>query len=718
MKKAEILAPAGSMESLIAAIEGGCDAVYLAGNLYGARSYATNFSDEELKTAIEYAHLYGVRVYVTVNILIYESEVKNFLKYIEYLQKINVDAVIVQDIGMMDLLKQTYPSLEIHASTQMHIHNLEGVKFAEKIGASRVVLARETPIELIQEIRNQTNLELEVFVHGALCISYSGQCLMSSLIGGRSGNRGTCAQCCRQPYKLFDNDKVLNQEQYVLSAKDLNTLEHIDELLEIGVDSLKIEGRMKRPEYVYLVTKIYREAVDSFYTHGKTIFDKNKIYELKKIFNREFTKGFIFHENNSAFINTFRPNHIGVKLGEVINSTDKKVTIKLSETLHVQDGIRFLMDDEDFGLTVLKILKKDRNTDFALSGEIVDIPVTKKIKEGTMVLKTTDSLQLKEIQNLIQEKKRKVAIKGTITIRKNKKIILDLTDDINYIRVEGNHIVEQSKNYPITEDVIKKQISKLGNTVYSLSKLVINCDSDVFVPVKNLNEIRRDAIEQLNEKRIYTLPIIKGKYLRKPENYELYHGRSIMIDTLEEYNKIKNNNYEIIYMSKDIYDIIDDERKILKIPRVLEHHLEYNQRLLVGEVGSVNKYSNVITDFSLNVVNSYSVALLHTLGVKKVTLSYELNKHQIIKLIKAYHERYKVHPNLEVIVAGKVEAMILKYRLLSNYKTKGKVTLQDKYKNNFSVVEKDNLTYIYHFKKLKVNDEDAYFDLGINWLRY
>ena len=241
MKKPEILSPVGSMASLYAAIEGGCDAVYLAGKLFGARAFADNFSNEELIFAINYAHKYGVKVYVTTNTLVYDSEIPAFMKYIEFLYTNNVDAIIIQDIGMFDLVHKTFPDLEIHISTQMHIHNQEGVELVKSLGASRVVLARETPIDLVKKIRNIPDIELEIFVHGALCISYSGQCLMSSLIGGRSGNRGTCAQCCRQPYELFCNDIKISKDNYLLSTRDLCTIEHIGELIEAGVDSLKIE---------------------------------------------------------------------------------------------------------------------------------------------------------------------------------------------------------------------------------------------------------------------------------------------------------------------------------------------------------------------------------------------------------------------------------------------------------------------------------------------
>ena len=207
LKRPELLAPAGNIESLRAAIAAGCDAVYLSGKMYGARSFANNFDSKELIEAINFCHLFGVKVYITVNTLIYDSEVDSFLEYIEYIHNLGVDAVIMQDLGMIDLVRKIYPNLEIHASTQAHIHNLEGTKLIESLGLSRVVLARETPIELIKEIKANTNIELEIFISGALCISYSGQCLMSSLIGGRSGNRGSCAQVCRQPYDLIKDNK-------------------------------------------------------------------------------------------------------------------------------------------------------------------------------------------------------------------------------------------------------------------------------------------------------------------------------------------------------------------------------------------------------------------------------------------------------------------------------------------------------------------------------
>ena len=242
MKKIELLAPAGNMESLIAAINAGADAVYLSGKKYGARAFAANFSSEELIEAVKYAHLYDVKIYVTINTLIYENEMDDFINYVEFLYSINVDAVIMQDLGAMDLVRQKFPNLEIHASTQMNIHSLESVKLLEKLNIKRAVLSRELSIDDINHIKNNSNIELEIFVQGALCVSFSGQCLMSSLIGGRSGNRGTCAQCCRMKYDLVKNSKTIDRG-YLLSTKDLCALNNIDKLIDIGVDSLKIEGR-------------------------------------------------------------------------------------------------------------------------------------------------------------------------------------------------------------------------------------------------------------------------------------------------------------------------------------------------------------------------------------------------------------------------------------------------------------------------------------------
>lgn len=719
MKKPELLAPVGDLKSLIAAVMAGCDAVYLSGKLYGARKYADNFDDLQLIEAIKYCHLYGVKVYVTVNTLIYESEVENFIKYVEFLHKNNVDAIIIQDIGMFDLIHKIYPNLEIHISTQMNIHNLEGTKLFETLGASRVVLAREMSIEQIKQVKKKCNIELEVFVHGALCICYSGQCLMSSLIGGRSGNRGTCAQCCRQPYDLYSNGNKINIKNYLLSTKDLNTLHNINQLIDCGVDSFKIEGRMKSPEYVYYVVSLYRKAIDSYIETGKINISFEEIENLKKIFNREFTKGFIFSEENDNFTNEYRPNHLGVEVGRVLSSGKGFVEIKLTSTLNINDGIRIL-DSKDTGKIVDKIFLKKELVKKATSGNIVRIPYKYKVGLDSVVIKTTDYELLSNIDKQIKNNHRQIPLKFVLSAKINNNLELLVIDkDYKFIS-KSDYIVQESNKYPTTNDNIINQLSKLGNTVFYASDIKLEIDDNIFIPIKKLNEIRRNAIDNIISNRLYDIPFKKSKYYIKLPDFDVENIKTIYVKTLQEYIKIKDMDYNQIYVDINIFDKINDSRAILKLPRIQETLKERNSKLLIGEYGSLYKYkhNDITTDFSFNIVNSYSVAFLHSLGVKKVTLSYELNDYQINKIVESYKDRYHKNPCLEVIVSGKIESMITKYKLLQKYKiTNGENYLLDKYNNRFLVEEKDNCTYIYHYLPKKVDNKTKYFSLGVSSIR-
>lgn len=708
----ELLSPVGNIECLFAAINAGCDAVYLAGRNFGARSFAGNFSNEELIDAINICHLYGVKVYVTVNTLIYDSEVDRFISYIDFLHKNNVDAVIMQDIGMIDLVRKTYPNLEIHASTQLHIHNLEGVKLCEELGIKRVVLARETQVELIEKIKKETDLELEIFIHGALCMSYSGQCLISALIGNRSGNRGTCAQSCRQMYSLELDNKIVEKNKYLLSTKDLNTLDNIGKLIDIGVHSLKIEGRMKRPEYVYLVTSIYRRAIDNYKKYGKTNITDKDIFELKKIFNREFTKGFIFNEENDNFVNTYRPNHIGINIGKVLEYKNKEVKIKLNNNLNINDGIR-IIGESDTGTIVTTIYKNGSKVNRVSKGDIVCIPLKDKVNVNDIVVKTTDINQLKELQDKIKINK-KIKIKGTCILKIGHPIKLIVTDNINKVELDSDYIIEKSKNNETTKDRIKQQLNKLGDTIYEFGDLNIEGDSNIFVPINKLNELRRNVTHILDEKRLYKTNYVKEKYNIYVDNFEKARKKSILVSNYQDYLNNKDN-FDIIYVdNKELFNKINDSKCILKIPRVLEYLPDINQKLLIGELGSCYKYKNIDTDFSLNVFNSYSVAYLHSIGVNKITLSYELNYKQIKNLVECYEKRYKKHPNLEVIISGYEEAMICKYNMLKKY-NKDTGYLIDRFNNKYKIVFKDNLMYIYNFRKR--NLKENYFDIGINYIR-
>ena len=708
----ELLAPVGNMECLKAAINAGCDAVYLAGRNFGARSFAGNFSNEELEEAINTCHLYGVKVYITVNTIILDVEVDRFMEYIDYIHKLGVDAVIMQDIGMIDLVRKTYPNLEIHASTQANIHNLEGVKLCEELDIKRVVLARETPIELVSEIKKNSNTEIEIFVHGALCMSYSGECLMSALIGGRSGNRGTCAQICRQPYSLEIDGKIVNNNEYLLSTKDLNALDNIGELIECGVNSLKIEGRMKRPEYVYLVTSIYRKAIDNYVKYKETKITESDIKELKKLFNRYFTKGFLFNEDNDNFTNPFRPNHLGIEIGKVLDYKNGQVIIKLTDDLNINDGIR-IIGKKDTGSIVTSMYKKGNRINNALNGDIISIPFKGIVEKDSIVLKTTDYKQIKEIEDKIKIDK-KIKISGKCILKNGEPIKLIVSDSKNVVEKHSDYIIESAKTMETTSDRIEEQLKKLGDTVYEFENLEIEKDSNIFVPVNALNELRREVINILNKLRMYKTEYKKKNYYISVDNFKKENNKNVLISTYEQYLSVKDK-YDIIYVDNEyVYNRINDKKCALKIPRINEHLKDYNTNLLVSDLGSVYKYENVDTDFSLNITNSYSVALLHSLGVKKVTLSHELNYKQISNLINTYEAKFNKHPNVEVIIEANIEAMVCKYNLLNKYKV-DEGYLIDRFNNKYKLKVKNNLMYVYDYKRTKL--EENYFDIGVNNIR-
>lgn len=709
MNKVELLAPAGDFSCLKAAIEAGCDAVYIGGKLFGARAFSSNFTDDEIIKAINYAHLFGVKVYVTTNTLIYDKEVERFLEYISFLHKNNVDAVIIQDLGMLDLVRQTFPNLEVHASTQMHIHNLDGASFMEKLGVKRVVLARETSISKIKEIKEKTNIDIEIFIHGALCVSYSGQCLMSSLIGNRSGNRGTCAGSCRQSYSIVDeNNNIILNNKYPLSMKDLCSLENLKTLLDIGVTSLKIEGRMKSSSYVYTVVKLYRLAIDFYYKNNNIYIDEKELYNLKKIFNREFTKGFLFDEENNKVINMKRPNHQGVEIGKVINYKNNVATIKLNDEININDGLR-IVGKKDIGVNVNNFYINSKLVKTAKKGDIITIKVNDKVEKDDKVLLTLDSKLNEEINNIISSNQRKVLVKAKFIAKEDKQITFELTDFINKVVVISENKVTKALNKPITKEEIKEKLNKIKDTVYKYESLDIEIDDNIFIPLNIINDLKRKAFEELNNKRLYKIPYKRCEYKRNVKSYPKEKLLNILIFKDEDIDSLKKK-YDYIYSSNNI------DNTILLLPRVIDKYKEnYNKDVLVGDIGYFNKHKVCITDTSFNVVNSYTVAFLHSLGAERVTLSYELTKKQIEILINAYEERYKAHPNLELVVEGYEEVMISKFSL-NKYFNNDKLYLKDRFNNLYKIKEKDNLMIIYNYKKRK-DFNLSYYDIGINSLR-
>lgn len=708
--KVELLSPVGNMESLYQAVHNGADAVYLGGKSFGARKYANNFTNDELVEAINYAHIYGVKVYVTANTIIYNDEVEEFVKYLTFLHKNNIDAVIMQDIGMISLIRKVLPNLEVHASTQCHNHNIYGIKCFKDLGVTRVVFDREMSLSEINNIN--IDIEKEVFIHGALCISYSGCCLFSSLNGGRSGNRGECVGSCRLPYKLIENDKVIDTKgEYLLSTKELNTLDNLKEILDLGITSLKIEGRMKSPEYVGFITKLYRTLIDKYYNKEEMILTKEDIDNLKVLFNRKFTKGFLFNDN---IINIESPNHQGINLGKVVKTTKNRIYIKLSRVLNQEDGIRF--KESNTGMIVNMLYDKhDKLVNKGNPNDIISIPNKVNLKADDTVLKTIDKELLKKLNNY-GEKKIKVDYKVSAKI--NKELCINLNDGINEVEVNGT-VVEPSINNPVTKEVIIDKLSKLGNTPFILNNIEIDIDDNIFISLKELNELRRDLVTKLinkrieNKKEIIINEIPKIKDNVKTNNVSvnvLVRNEEQLLACLNKVDNIYTDNYNLYlkYKSNNIY---------YRTSRVMSSFNEFkNENILASELGSVYKYSknnNVVSDYFLNVVNDYSIKFFKELGVKRVVISPECDFNKI-KLLK--------DKDIEVIIYGKMELMIMKYcplkELLNNCSVcktnKNKYYLQDRLGYKYRIIHNNCLTHIMHYKNIDyINNIKDYIDMGI-----
>ena len=497
MSKVELLCPAGSYDSFLAAVHNGADAVFLAGTRYGARASASNFTIDELKKACEYAHFYGVKVHVTLNTLIHDHEIEECKAYLHQLEDIGVDAIIVQDLGIMSIIQHEFNTLQIHASTQMHIHNIDGVKQAKKWNLERVVVARESNLDLIDQMCKQ-EIEIETFIQGAYCVSYSGECHMSRSIGGRSANRGECAQTCRLPYMMYkNNEQVKTEGKYLLSLKDLSALECIGELIESGVSSFKIEGRMKRPEYVACMCRIYRKAIDAYYQNEKFDVNEEVVSEMKKVFNRGFTTGYLQHKDGLSIMSTLRPNHQGVRIGKVVGFHHDKMVVQLEDELNQHDGIRILNEKEDQGFIVNYIYKNGKLVNSA-HHERIELQKV-KAKVGDIIMKTSDSKQLLELSKSISNNPRKIDVELEAFFHLNQPAKLIIRDNANSYTITSDYLVEKALNTPLDENRIKQQMTKLGNTPFICKKIIIHKDENITFPISKLNELRRNICNQFIE---------------------------------------------------------------------------------------------------------------------------------------------------------------------------------------------------------------------------
>ncbi len=551
----ELLAPAGSMEALKAAVNAGADAVYISGKRFGARHYATNFEDEEIEDAVSYAHLHSVKVHVTVNTLIKDSELSDVAEYLLWLYKIGVDAVIIQDLGVADICRKIVPDLAMHASTQMTIHNFEGVKWAAEFGFKRVILAREVTTNEITEISKKLNesaknstkkldIELEVFGHGALCYSYSGQCLMSSFIGGRSGNRGMCAQPCRKPYNLVIGEKdefgrptntqiVPLKENYLMSTRDLSIYNHLNQISKANVNSIKVEGRMRSPQYVAVVVGIYRKALDSL-KMGKWKPTEEDVSKLKLAFNRGFTKGYIINAHRGSVMARDGPGNRGLYIGDVVSyKKHGEAVIKIKNPLLPEkgDGIVFKAlnpDERDQGMFVEEEPSRNKNK--------IVLKVQKPVKVGSKLFITRKKSLIDSANELINEtSKRLTPIKISIKWDKDNVPYVDcefkVADSKNIIAEHRpNHEIlykhlhykapfqfEAAIKRPLSHEQIEKQLKKTGGTPFIVEEVKMEYPGGLFVPIGKLNQLRRDLLDKVAEELLnYYIP--KKEDLKAAEN--------------------------------------------------------------------------------------------------------------------------------------------------------------------------------------------------------
>lgn len=516
--RVEILAPAGSMECLKAAIAAGADAVYTGGTLFGARAYAHNLTEEELLEAIDYVHLHGRRLYLTVNTLIKDREMeKQMYDYLLPYYRQGLDAVIVQDIGLFRFIRKHFPDLPIHASTQMTLTGVDGAKFLEKEGAQRIVTSRELSMAEVKKIADETELEIESFVHGALCYCYSGQCLFSSFIGGRSGNRGQCAQPCRLLYRTPE----AKRPQYLLSLKDICTLELIPEMIESGIYSFKIEGRMKKPEYAAAVAFQYRKYADLYlkYYEECPAEEDPAAYAMKKyrvreedrqmlldLYNRGgFHTGYYHTQNGREMISLNRPNHAGVLAVKVLAKKGRNVTAKALTDLYPQDIIE---------LPMRKGREKADNytcKDAVRKGMNVQIPVfaDTPFKRNEIWMRTRNSTLIDTLREEFVNGKIKERICGTFRLYPQEKATLTVKCRDAEITVAGEK-AQEALSQPMSRERIEKQLRKTGNTEFEFSFLKAEIGEKVFLPMQSLNELRREALETLEK-------VICEKYRRSGE---------------------------------------------------------------------------------------------------------------------------------------------------------------------------------------------------------
>lgn len=720
-KEIEILAPAGSVDRMRAAFAGGADACYIGGKNFGARAFADNPEEKELVEAIHYAHLHDKKLYMTINTLIKENEMKGLYNYVLPYYKAGIDAILVQDFGVLKFLRESFPDLALHASTQMSVCDTGATRLLKQYGVERLVLSRELSLKEVEAFK-EDDIEIECFVHGALCVCYSGQCLMSVMNGGRSGNRGSCAGPCRMSYNLYEGEnssgispgKSLETKPYLLSPKDICALDLIPDMVEAGIDSFKIEGRMKRPEYAALTAYLYRKWTDVYLNDGREEFDSTQavrernedVEKLSDIYNRgSFTKGYLVNHNGLEMMANTRPNHNGVLVGRVTNviaSGRKNVMlISAEKDLNAHDVVEIRSDNRPTEPVYEFTLKDGKK-----KGESFEANFTKglPVKTGLCVYRTKNEVLLNDINDNIILKPIKKRIKASFYAEADNELILTLYTDDSSISVNGAVCVK-AENRPVDEERVCSSLLKMGDTEFTLKRedIDVNLVGDVFFPMSALNELRRMACEALEAEIVGKCMKNKMKsdteahsVIPKPDfnpYYEVVVSDLKQLKTVLEVTRPYKDRVEIIIntelfglsnLGTGIDEADNDERRLyLRLPEIFRrNNKEKYQRFFakgssgfdllfrvkgflvrnleeISFVKELEELSSVpfdmIGDTNLYAFNSRAVETLSDFGIHHYTASLE----QSIREAEEVRNNITLPSKLSFVVYGREELMVM-----------------------------------------------------------
>jgi putative protease len=682
----ELLAPAGGPEALQAAVRNGADAVYLGTRELNARRGAENFDVADLADACRYAHLRGSKVYLTANVVILEDEMRDALDMIARAWEAGVDAVIVQDLGLIRCVRASLPDVRLHASTQIDAHNAASVRVLERLGVSRVTLARELSTAEISTLVEASRVELESFVHGSLCFCHSGQCLFSSLAGGRSANRGQCAQPCRLPYDLLgpDGSQAEVPGRYLLSPRDLCGVTQLPALAAAGLTAVKIEGRMKSAEYVATVVSVYRAAIDRLLTDPLDFSVRDaELDTLEEAFNRGFTTGYLEDVRDDRLMSYTRPNNRGVPLGRVVETRPGRAVVALERSLESADTIEFWTSAGRFAQTAGRLALPDGATSAAPVGAKVSIAVEKPVRAGDRVFRVANAALLEAARRSWQaaEEKRAIPLRVVVRIRVGEPVSLTL-EGAGVAVSETGAVVEQARTRPVTVDEVAEHVGRLGGTPYVASDVTVQLDVNAGIGFSELHRLRRDAVEALDGARLApwagrvvprsplppVLPAATGGRLAPDAVPELVVA---VADEESARACLDAGADRVLVTAGEVAP--GDPRVNAVIPRVVHEHevaavLEaagaFAPPQVAGNLGALDeaaaKGGPVEADWGLNATNPWTVSVLAEMGASEVWASPELTGRQIASLVASSSVP------IGVLAGGRVELMVAEHCVLQS----------------------------------------------------